>query len=426
MKAFRLKVSGYVYIIFSLTLFILAFLRGELFAIVCGLCLCLYFLLSFLMLFFSFLFCKEKEFLIELKKDKIAISALKEINLMGFISQIICVFYVFYFLSDLNDKKSRSLRFRIKLQKEKVIFDLPKKDRGRFYLKDEYIELSDIAGFFSFKLFKEKLSLPQIFIYPELTELTDFSLPEILNETSDHIINIKRNDELYDTRPYIPGDDTRKINWKLYAHTEELSVKQGDFLPPPKNFFTIYLEEPHVNNNFAFYKRKFDEFMNLSASFAFYLCQKGISFNILFYDSEKKIFSSEIINADHFESVDLIKKLFSIPQIKVENKSHEPSNEIENFFLENDESCFLYFFMPVEPDHKILEKLLYSFKKLNHKSAFYLGPETIINEPKNFLHSFLFYTMDQKRNNILSKKMNSKLITIKNVLHSGGFYAYSL
>lgn len=432
MKAFRLTISGYVYIVFSFSLLLGAFLRGELFALVCGVCLCLYFLLSFIMLFFSFFFFKKKDFLVELKKSRIEISSLqekKEIILIRFISQVICVFYVFNFLSDLNDKKSRSLNFRIKLQKEKAFFDLPKKDRGRFLLKDEYIELSDIAGFFSFKLFRKCPSIPRIFLYPELSEMKDFVLPEILNETSNHIINIRRNDELYDTRPYIPGDDTRKINWKLYAHTEELTVKQGDFIPPPQNFFTIYIEEPHVNTDFEFYKRKFDEFVNLAASFAAYLYKNGISFNIRFYDTEKKILSSEIIYPDDFESIDLIRKTFSIPQIKIGNKLFEPHNKIESTFLLNDENektCLLYFFMPVQSDKKILEKLFYTFKNLNHKSAFYLGPESIIDEPKNFLHSFLFYTPDQKKDKSLSKQMNAKLLTIKSALHNGGFYVYTL
>ena len=258
-------------------------------------------------------------------------------------------------------------------------------------MEKEYIEISDLAGFFPFRMLKKEKSIPQLFIYPMLTEIKSFAIPEILNETSAHTINLRRTDELYDSRPYFPGDDIRKINWKLYAHTQELSIKQGDFVPPPRSFFTIYVESPIVEKDIAFYKKKFDELINLSTSIAFYLHQKGISFNIRFYDNEKKSYETGTFYPEDRDAEESIKRIFSIPQIKVQKKSNKLEPKLKkNFFIdeENKKTCLLYFFMPVQSDKKILEKLFYTFKNLNHKSAFYLGPESIIDEPKNFLHSF--------------------------------------
>jgi uncharacterized protein (DUF58 family) len=42
-----------------------------------------------------------------------------------------------------------------------------------------------------------------------------------------------RSDELIETRPYHPGDDTRRINWNAYAHSETLFVRIGEEIPPP-------------------------------------------------------------------------------------------------------------------------------------------------------------------------------------------------
>lgn len=432
MKVFKFTVSGTIYIIFSILLLTGAAIRGELFAIVCGVCLCLYVVLSLILVSVSVLLWKKTNLLVELKNENICIlpsRARKGKKLFPIVLPGVLVFYGFEFLSDLKNKKSRSLKFNIRLKRTVANFPLPKEERGRFFLKKEYIEISDLAGFFSFRLLKKEKSIPQLFIYPMLTEIKSFALPEILNETSAHTINLKRTDELYDSRPYFPGDDIRKINWKLYAHTQELSIKQGDFVPPPKIFFTIYVESPIVEKDIAFYKKKFDELINLSTSIAFYLHQKGISFNIRFYDNEKNSYETGSVYPEDRDAEESIKRIFSIPQIKVQKKSNKLEPKLKkNFFIdeENKKTCLLYFFMPVQSSKKILDKLFGIFSDHKHECAFYTGFKSIITEPKNILHSFLFYTSSQKKYNRLSKEMNKKIEILKHELKNGGFYAYTI
>jgi hypothetical protein len=43
----------------------------------------------------------------------------------------------------------------------------------------------------------------------------------------------ERNEELLETRRYVPGDDPRRIKWKLRAHSGELFVRIGEEEPPP-------------------------------------------------------------------------------------------------------------------------------------------------------------------------------------------------
>jgi uncharacterized protein (DUF58 family) len=53
-----------------------------------------------------------------------------------------------------------------------------------------------------------------------------------------------RTDDLTDHRPYIPGDDPRRINWKLYGHapSSELFVREGEPEPPPHSRLIILLD----------------------------------------------------------------------------------------------------------------------------------------------------------------------------------------
>lgn len=432
MKVFKFTVSGTIYIIFSILLLTGAAIRGELFAIVCGVCLCLYVVLSLILVSVSVLLWKKTDLLVELKNENISIlpsRARKGKKLFPIVLPGVLVFYGFEFLSDSKNKKSRSLKFNIRLKRTAANFPLPKEERGRFFLEKEYIKISDLAGFFSFRLLKNEKSIPQLFIYPMITEIKSFELPEILNETSAHTINLRRTDELYDSRPYFPGDDIRKINWKLYAHTQELSIKQGDFVPPPKIFFTIYVESPIVEKDIAFYKKKFDELINLSTSIAFYLHQKGISFNIRFYDNEKNSYETGTFYPEDRDAEESIKRIFSIPQIKVQKKSNKLEPKLKkNFFIDekNKKTCLLYFFMPVQSSKKILDKLFGIFLDHKHECAFYTGFKSIILEPKSILHSFLFYTSSQKKYNRLSKEMNEKIEILKHELKNGGFYAYSI
>lgn len=51
----------------------------------------------------------------------------------------------------------------------------------------------------------------------------------------------RRTEELFETRRYVPGDDPRKINWNLFARWNELLVRVGEEVPPPRSRVLCYL-----------------------------------------------------------------------------------------------------------------------------------------------------------------------------------------
>jgi hypothetical protein len=52
----------------------------------------------------------------------------------------------------------------------------------------------------------------------------------------------RKTDDFTEQRPYIPGDDPRRINWKLYAHAGELFIRQQDREPPPHSRFVLLID----------------------------------------------------------------------------------------------------------------------------------------------------------------------------------------
>ncbi len=51
-----------------------------------------------------------------------------------------------------------------------------------------------------------------------------------------------RSDELLETRKYFPGDDPRRINWKLYAHLGQVFLRIGEESPPPRSRSILILD----------------------------------------------------------------------------------------------------------------------------------------------------------------------------------------
>lgn len=54
--------------------------------------------------------------------------------------------------------------------------------------------------------------------------------------------SLRRSEELFDLRKYQPGDDPRRVHWKLFAHLEELFIRQGEEEPPPSGEYPVFLD----------------------------------------------------------------------------------------------------------------------------------------------------------------------------------------
>jgi uncharacterized protein (DUF58 family) len=119
---------------------------------------------------------------------------------------------------------------------------LPPAGRGAYYSDYDEFCVIDALGLFraAFRLPQEKsprlLAAPRTAAEPPAVEVRSGG------EERPRESRLRRTDNLIDHRPYIPGDDPRRINWKLYGHAGDLFVREGEPEPPPHSKLVILVD----------------------------------------------------------------------------------------------------------------------------------------------------------------------------------------
>jgi len=113
--------------------------------------------------------------------------------------------------------------------------------RGWYRAGAAALEFRDVLGFTRGRLrveLNEELRVFPTVLSPEqwLARL------EVGGEEEEHLKKRRRSEELLEVRKYYPGDDLRRINWKVYAHLGELFLRIGEETPPPQSRFLIALD----------------------------------------------------------------------------------------------------------------------------------------------------------------------------------------
>jgi hypothetical protein len=113
--------------------------------------------------------------------------------------------------------------------------------RGVYDLLAYRLEITDWAGFFSYQIHGDFPA--QLTVFPGVEKGGPLSL-----ETSrrfseqDTVFSSLKNQDFFEARPYYPGDDPRRIHWKMLARHEELFIREGSRLKPFKESCLIVAE----------------------------------------------------------------------------------------------------------------------------------------------------------------------------------------
>jgi len=146
---------------------------------------------------------------------------------------------------DLTTAAVRSRAVRRKL-KTGATDDCPESfaanERGAFFSDYDELAVFDILGLFRFAYRIPCEAGYRLLVCPRPAD--EPPSPTVNTGGTEHPSEsqLRRSDNLIDHRPYIPGDDPRRINWKLYGHGNELFVREGEREPPPHSNVLILID----------------------------------------------------------------------------------------------------------------------------------------------------------------------------------------
>ena len=116
------------------------------------------------------------------------------------------------------------------------------KMRGAYFSGYDELAVFDILGFFRFTFHLRQKTGVRLLAAPSAAPQ-----PLAANASSGESnrcpeTTFQRTDILIEHRPYVPGDDPRRINWKLFSHGGELFIREGEREPPPHSNITILVD----------------------------------------------------------------------------------------------------------------------------------------------------------------------------------------
>ena len=115
-------------------------------------------------------------------------------------------------------------------------------ERGAYYTGYDEFAIFDVPGFFRLAFRIPQDRSPRILATPKVPEETVPVTIRAGGTVQRSEPRFLRTDNLTDHRPYIPGDDPRRINWKLYGHMGDLFVREGEPEPPPHSRLLIMVD----------------------------------------------------------------------------------------------------------------------------------------------------------------------------------------
>lgn len=315
-SSLRVTAQGIVYMCGGLLFLGSGLFHGELLSTICGFTLLAYSCFALFHVCITWLFWKKCVFKLDWQNlNTFSVSVCSE-HLFSLIPILaITRFSTLYSTApNTTSDKSWTITLPITSQKNSCVATLP--SRGVYQAKSAQLMIKDIAGFFCISIKRSYMELPDVFTVMPVPE--DVIFPEIpYSVSSIHKgkSTFKRSDDYYEVRPYTPGDDPRKINWKVFAHTGEMSIRQGELLPPPSMdyYFVINSYVPVFPNMQQ--QLWFDVLINRAASVAIKMLNEKKSIVLVSINNEGTVFKFRI-SPTETNCNDVLLNCFASPQLQ--------------------------------------------------------------------------------------------------------------
>jgi len=124
--------------------------------------------------------------------------------------------------------------------------------RGAYFSTHDEFAVFDIFGFFRFAFTLSAGTNARLLASPGEAQEPVNIHARAGESNQQPEFSFQRTDNLIDHRPYVPGDDPRRINWKLYGHGGGLFVREGEREPPPHSNIIIMVDceyDPSLYNS---------------------------------------------------------------------------------------------------------------------------------------------------------------------------------
>lgn len=140
-----------------------------------------------------------------------------------------------------HDRRIDSVSVRLPAggSRKRVTFTAP--HRGTYTSAAALLEARDVLGFTD-----HRLTVPQhesMTVHPAVLPAGELSpMVEQADEAVVYARKRRRSESLLEARKYFPGDDVRRLNWKVFAHLNELFLRVGEEVPPPESRILFVLD----------------------------------------------------------------------------------------------------------------------------------------------------------------------------------------
>jgi hypothetical protein len=114
--------------------------------------------------------------------------------------------------------------------------------RGAYFTSHDEFAIFDTLGFFRFAWRLPAETDARLLASPCAAEEQPSIKARAGESNLSPEFSFQRTDNFIDHRPYVPGDDPRRINWKLYGHGGGLFVREGEREPPPHSNIVILID----------------------------------------------------------------------------------------------------------------------------------------------------------------------------------------
>jgi len=145
-------------------------------------------------------------------------------------------------LETLDHRKINHIVDLSKSGKDFSSFSVP--ERGAYYGAFDELLFLDAMGLFRLVFPIKREDTPRLLAAPVAAEEKVYFYIRSGGREKTREVSFRKTDELTENRPYVPGDDPRRINWKLYGHGPgaELYVREGESVPPSHSRLLILLD----------------------------------------------------------------------------------------------------------------------------------------------------------------------------------------